>query len=184
LSSSSSIILLRVKRRSAKRCTEQNSDKTEKIRPPSFKNLVDFLSLSLSLLTRGDDSDKPILQPGRRASFTLLSIFCLRRRALLLLLLLLLLCVLSFSLEDDDARAEGRRKSGCLVCRKRRKKREKREKKRGKQDLIGQRAPSLREKDSLLLGGEIFFFLFFVLRFLFLARTLRRTNSSSSRERV
>ena len=109
MSSSSSIILLRVKRRSAKRCTEQNSDKTEKIRPPSFKNLVDFLSLSLSLLTRGDDSDKPILQPGRRASFTLLSIFCLRRRALLLLLSLLL-CVLSFSLEDDDdARADAQR---------------------------------------------------------------------------
>ena len=93
-SSSSSIILLRVKCRSAKRCTEQNSDKTEeKIRPPSFKNLVDFLSLSLSF--DGDDSDKLILQLGRRASFTLLSIFCLRRRALLLLLLL---CVCSLFL--------------------------------------------------------------------------------------
>ena len=106
-SSSSSIIILRVKRRSAKRCTEQNSDKTEKIRPPSFKNLVDFLSLSLSF--DGDDSDKLILKLGRRASFTLLSIFCLRRRALLLLLSLLL-CVLSFSLEDDDdARADAQR---------------------------------------------------------------------------
>ena len=41
------------------------------------------------------------------------------------------MCVLSFSLEDDDdARAEGRRKSGCLLSRKIRKKRKKREKER------------------------------------------------------
>ena len=41
--------------------------KTEKIRPPSFKNLVDFLSLSFD----SDDSEKLLLlKLGRRASFT------------------------------------------------------------------------------------------------------------------
>ena len=86
--------------------------------------------------------------------------------------------MLSFSLEDDDARAEGRRKSGCLVCRKRRKKREKREKKRGKQDLIGQRAPSkLRERFPSSWRRNLFFFsflssVFFFLPELFDERTL------------
>ena len=139
MSSSSSIIILRVKCRSAKRCTEQNSDKTEKIRPPSFKNLVDFLSLSLSF--DGDDSDKLILKLGRRASFTLLSIFCLRRRTLLLL------CVCSLFLSKMMMMMmmmrAGSKKERVYYAAKIRKKREKREKKREKQDLkIGQSAHS------------------------------------------
>ena len=71
-------------------------------------------------------------------------------------------------------RAQGRRKSGCLVCRKRRKKREKREKKRGKQDLIGQRAPSLRERFPSSWRRNLFFSLFCP-PFSFSCRTLRRT---------
>ena len=94
-----------------------------------LKNLVDFLSLSLSF--DGDDPDKLILQLGRRASFTPLSIFCLRRRALLLLLLLLLLlCVLSFSLEDDDddARAGSKKERVFSMAQNKEKERKKREK--------------------------------------------------------
>ena len=90
--------------------------------------------------------------------------------------------MLSFSLEDDDdddARA-GSKKERVYYAAKIRKKREKREKKREKQDLkIGQSAPSLREKDSLL-GGDFFFL--FCPPFSFSCQNA--TNSSSSRKRV
>jgi hypothetical protein len=66
--------------------------KTEKIRPPSFKNLVDFfsLSLSLSLLTATIQTNSFLLNSAEKF-LSLLSIFCLRRRTLLL-------CVCVFSL--------------------------------------------------------------------------------------
>ena len=90
--------------------------------------LKTLLIFSLSLSFDGDDSDKLILQLGRRASFTPLSIFCLRRRALLLLLLL---CVLSFSLEDDDddaARAGSKKARVFSMAQNKEKERKKREK--------------------------------------------------------
>ena len=86
--------------------------------------LKTLLIFSLSLSFDGDDSDKLILQLGRRASFTPLSIFCLRRRALLLL------CVLSFSLEDDDddARAGSKKEREFNMAQNKEKERKKREK--------------------------------------------------------
>jgi len=76
--------------------------KTEKIRPPSFKNLVDFLSLSLSF--DSDDSEKLLLlKLGRRASFTSFdllfasSYFVVVVVVVVVLLLLLLCAALFFS---------------------------------------------------------------------------------------
>ena len=108
-SSSSSIILLRVKCRSAKRCTEQNSDKTEeKIRPPSFKNLVDFLSLSFD----SDDSEKLLLlKLGRRASFTSFDLlFASSYFVVVVVVVVVVVCVLSLFLSKMMTRAQGRRK--------------------------------------------------------------------------
>ena len=105
--------------------------KTEKIRPPSFKNLVDFLSLSLSLSFDGDDSDKLLLiKLGGEVSFTSFDLLFASSYFVVVVVVVVCVCVCVFSFSLEDGARQGRRKSGCLVCRKRRKKREKREKER------------------------------------------------------
>ena len=90
--------------------------------------------------------------------------------------------MLSFSLEDDDARA-GSKKERVFSMPQKKEKREKREKKRGKQDLIGQRAPSLRERFPSSLEEKSTFFSLFCPPFSFSCQN-SSTNSSSSRESV
>ena len=90
-------------------------------------------------------------------------------------------CVLSFSLEDDDdARAEGRRKSGCLLSRKIRKKRKKREKERETR-FNWPESPFTERKIPFFFGGEIYFFFSFLSSvFFFLPELIKRPQTKKS----
>jgi hypothetical protein len=145
--------------------------KTEKIRPPSFKNLVDFLSLSFD----SDDSEKLLLlKLGRRASFTSFDLLF----ASSYFVVVVVVCVLSLFLskmmmmrakkvEDErrgrvyDARHTGERK--------------RKERKRGRNKI------SLARK----ILGKICYFFFFCPRAppIFLFSFSRQNRDLFSRER-
>ena len=149
--------------------------KTEKIRPPSFKNLVDFLSLSFD----SDDSEKLLLlKLGRRASFTSFDLLFASSYFVVVVVVVVVVCVLSLFLskmmmmrakkvEDErrgrvyDARHTGERK--------------RKERKRGRNKI------SLARK----ILGKIcyFFFLSELLQFFFFLSLARTETSSREKER-
>ena len=174
-SSSSSSIILRVKCRSAKRCTEQNSDKTEKIRPPSFKNLVDFLSLSFD----SDDSEKLLLlKLGRRASFTSFDLL-FASSYFVVVVVVVVVCVLSLFLSKmmmmRAKKVEDERRGRVVYDARHTGERKRKERKRGRNKI------SLARK----ILGKIcyFFFLSELLQFFFFLSLARTETSSREKER-
>ena len=149
--------------------------KTEKIRPPSFKNLVDFLSLSLSF--DGDDSDKLLLKLGRRASFTSFDLLFASSY------FVVVLCVLSLFLSKMMMRARVEERAGVYYAAIPREIEKKREKE-GETRFNWPESPfTERERFPFLREENLFFSLFFCPPiFLFLARTTNSSSRESSKD--
>ena len=149
--------------------------KTEKIRPPSFKNLVDFLSLSLSF--DGDDSDKLLLKLGRRASFTSFDLLFASSY------FVVVLCVLSLFLSKMMMRARVEERAGVYYAAIPREIEKKREKE-GETRFNWPESPfTERERFPFLREENLFFSLFFVLQFFFFLPE-RRTLLLESRRKT
>lgn len=150
--------------------------KTEKIRPPSFKNLVDFLSLSFD----GDDSDKLLLKLNRRVSFTSFDLSFASSY-----FVVVVVCVLSLFLSKMMMRARRVEERACLLCRNTERKRERKE---GETRFNWPESPFTERERFPSSRRNLLFFSFFVLQFFFLARTERRTlltrESSKDHRRV